>query len=556
MKLLKYAIFTCITFFLALPAFSATVAISDLEIQSDNPGHKYIGKGIAELVSFELGKSSNLSVISREKRSEMMKELSLSMTGLGDPQQQLKLGKMLAARYMISGNVINMGENMLITMKMVDVETGKVVWQDKITEKLSRYDYISAYFAQSALKQLDARVDKSTIEKIEEKKEKDEKAAITFSKAIDSYDKNEKDRARKELQKAKKLDPESEVVRDYISKLAVTSSKFRYEMDFYVSSQNPAALGNIQQDKIYLVWSMGRDKGENIPDVGDGYGLDETGNVVVRVGYEIPLGKKWGLSIEGMFSNVDPKIEAPYLFDVSGETGSVSNTDYFHPRAEHYGGNIGIGYAVNDWLSVGGVMSLYSTHQYQSGDNGSEITLREGMDGSFSGGFMLTLLNRRLFIDSQYTHCMEQEKFLNPDTQTTEEAHYPAIWETTVTGALFDRRLFLVGKQIMDLYSVAGGGSTTRDGWISRSIPSVEFWAFNWLSLRAGFLYTTSKMMGRTNDGIGAIGGLTMRLWSVDIDVNYTYMERVSRLLPGYETDDQRFLIQISKNATFVTSRD
>jgi len=484
----------------------------------------------------------------------MVREMNLGMTGLGDPDQQLKLGKMLSAEYMIFGNVINMGETMLITMKMINVQTGKVVWQDRITEKLSRYDYISAYFAKSALKQMDAAVDKSTLAKVEEKKEKSEVAAISFSKAIDSYDKDDKDKARKELQKAKKYDPDSEVVKDYISKLAATSSKFRYEMDFYVSSQNPAVLGTIQQDRIYLIWSMGMDKGEEIPSVGDDYRLDETGNVVIRAGYEFPLGKRWGISIEGMFSNVDPKIEAPYTFDVHGETQSVLNTNYFHPRAEHIGGNIGIGYAATDWLSLGFNWCMYSTHQYQS-DGGDEITTREGGDGSFGGGFMLTLLNRRLYIDSQYTNCMEQEKFLNPDTQTVEEAHYPSIWETTFTGALLDRRLFLVAKQIMDFYSLAGGGSATREGWMSRTIPSVEFWAFNWLSLRAGFLYTTSDMQGKSNDGIGAIGGLTLRIGSFDIDFNYTYMERVSRLLPGYETDDNRFLFQVSKSATFIKSR-
>ncbi len=153
---------------------------------------------------------------------------------------------------------------------------------------------------------------------------------------------------------------------------------------------------------------------------------------------------------------------------------------------------------------------------------------------------------------------MEQEKYLNTETQETPDAHYPSILETTVTGVFFNRRLYFVAKEILDFYTSEGAASeeATREGIMSRFIPSVEFWVTNFLSIRAGGVYTWSKIFDKTNSGIGGIGGLTLRLSSFDIDVNYTYMERVSRLLPGYETDDHRILIQLSKNATFITSRD
>ncbi|MGQ9842028.1 MAG: hypothetical protein ACUVRK_00550 [Spirochaetota bacterium] len=61
--------------------------------------------------------------------------------------------------------------------------------------------------------------------------------------------------------------------------------------------------------------------------------------------------------------------------------------------------------------------------------------------------------------------------------------------------------------------------------------------------------------MGKTNSGKGAIASITVCLGTWDFDVNYTVMERVSRLVPKYETTDKRFLFQFSKNATFFTSR-
>lgn len=257
-----------------------------------------------------------------------MKELSLTMTGLTDPSQQIKVGKMLAARYLLSGNMVNMGDRMLITMSMVDIETGAVVWQEKLTDKLSRYDYISAFFATSALKYLKAQADVSTIAKVKAKAEKNEKAAITFSKAIDSYDKKDTTKAREQLKQAKAIDPESEVVKAYIAKLAAGSPKFKVEVEFYAPSQNPAILGTIRQDRIYLLFNTSIDKGNDIPSVGGGYELDDTDNVTVRLGYEFPLGRRWGFGVEFSMGVYDPKVSAPYNFDLDGV---VIGSNYFHP---------------------------------------------------------------------------------------------------------------------------------------------------------------------------------------------------------------------------------
>ncbi|MBN1500652.1 MAG: hypothetical protein JW982_10870 [Spirochaetes bacterium] len=553
MKALK-KLFILISAFYSVNALAVTIAVSDMSVQSDNPNHKYIGKGMAELVSFELAKSKSITVISRDKRSEMLEEVSFNMSGAGDAAQQIKAGKILSAEYIIYGSIINMGDSMLISMKMIEVETGKIIWQETKTDKLSKYNYITAFFTESALKSLNAKIDRTTAAKLDEAKEVDEKAAISFSNAINAYDNNDTQSARTELQKAKRLDPENGAVRDYISKLSVTSSKFKVEPDFYVSTQNPAVLGTIQQDKAYMIFSMSKDKGRTIPDVGDGYRLDETGNVVTRIGYELPVGTKAGFNLEFMFSQVDPKIETPYNFEISGEDGSEI-TDYFHPLATHRGIGIGFGYAVTDWLSLGAFFSFYQTYQRQEG--GDTIVLRKGYDGASSAGFLLTLLERRLYIDSQYTFCMEQEKYLNPETQTTMDAHYPSILETTFTGAFLNRRLFLVGKEIIDFYEAASAASNeaTREGYMSRTIPSVEIWPLSFISLRAGGIFTVSEILQTKNSGIGAIAGATLRIGTFDIDFNYTYMERVSRLLPGYETDDSRFLFQISKNATFIKAR-
>ncbi len=550
MKQVKILLLAFILLF-SVPVFSKTVAITDFSVSSDNPQHKYIGKGISELVSFELAKSTSISVVSREKRTAAIKELSLTMTGLTDPAQQMKVGKMLAARYLISGNIISMGPTMLITMKMVDVQTGTVVWQDKINENLAKYDYISAFFAASALKFLDAQTDASTIAKVKAKKEKNAKAAITFAKAIDSYDKNKKSRARRQLKKAKAIDPENEVVKAYIAKLSTGSPKFKVEVEFYAPSQNPAVLGTIRQDRIYMLFNTSIDKGEDIPEVGSGYRLDDTQHVTVRFGYEFPIGKRWGIGAEFSMGVYDPKVETPYDFTMHTVDGT---TYYFHPLSKNYGGILSAGFLATDWLSLGLALHFYHTKETQSGGNGD---LYNGINAAFDFGFMLLFLDRRLTIDSHFTLSMHQEYYLLEGVtfNASEQAQHPMLLETTVSGALLNNSLFLVLKQMVDIYTSkdAASSSAERSGYFLRTIPSLEYWIFNFFSLRTAYEFGYAHISGKSETGHGVMAGATLRIWKLDFDFNFTHRYKPSRVLPGYGVDDDRFMISISKYDTFLS---
>jgi len=216
-----------------------------------------------------------------------------------------------------------------------------------------------------------------------------------------------------------------------------------------------------------------------------------------------------------------------------------------------------------DWFSLGLAISAYSPDANQEG--GETYPLRQGSDASATIGIYSSFLNKQLLFDSAFTYSTEQEYYLPPyeklNTPASErvllEAHYPAIWESTLTGVLCDRRLFIVGKEIVDFYTSVGAASAAydRNGIMSRSIPSVELWPLTWLSLRAEYIFMYADIMGTSNMGHCGIGGSTLRLGTWDIDINYTMMERVSRILPGYTDTDQRLLLQISRHANFVRSR-
>ena len=159
--------------------------------------------------------------------NKIIEVLELSHSGLLDDSQQVAIGKLMAANYIVFGEIVDVVTSLLVSVRMADVTTGEVVWEDSLMEKLETYDYIGAYFARSILTELALDVEEETVTKVETKEVKQEEAIVALSTGIDAYDKGEEEKAKEELKTIQKLDPTNEVARLYLSKLQALSPKFR-----------------------------------------------------------------------------------------------------------------------------------------------------------------------------------------------------------------------------------------------------------------------------------------------------------------------------------------
>ncbi|MQY76832.1 MAG: hypothetical protein GH155_04300, partial [Spirochaeta sp.] len=341
-------------FFSVTSVFGAqiVISVSDFKVESDELSHKYIGKGLSRLVAVELKKSRQVELLEREQIMKILEEQELSLSDLADDAKQVEIGQLLAAEYIIFGEVINMGTAVLLSLRMVNVTTGKIEWQEAITEKLESYDYIGAYFAKSILTQLGAGVEETIVEKIEKKEVKDVKAIVIISEGIDAYDKGDKEKAKKEFSAAKKIDPVNEVAKFYLAKLITSTPKFRVENEYYAPTYNPAYLGLLKEDSFYS-WSGG---GLTPPDADqwggqtvEGYYFKEY-PITMALGYALPLGQRLGLALEYNGGHFDRHIGTPGApsFDFQGvDVGEL------HPYFLSNGASVSLGYLLLDQLSLG-----------------------------------------------------------------------------------------------------------------------------------------------------------------------------------------------------------
>ncbi|MBN2051102.1 MAG: hypothetical protein JW760_11690 [Spirochaetales bacterium] len=93
------------------------------------------GSGISEaevylfvdFVTSHIISSGQYRVIDRSQRQTILKEIEFSYEGCTDEACQLEIGRLLSARYIVIGSLGKIGGQYLMTMKLLDVETGEAL---------------------------------------------------------------------------------------------------------------------------------------------------------------------------------------------------------------------------------------------------------------------------------------------------------------------------------------------------------------------------------------------------------------------------------------------
>lgn len=520
-NLLFIAIFILLAVF--VDAQQIVVSVSDFNVESEHSTYKFIGKGISTLVAGELRRSKSVKILERSQIKTIMEEQKLSLTGLVDENHQVELGKLLAADYIVFGEIIDMGNSLLVSVRMADVATSEVVWEDSLSEKLETYDYIGAYFAKSILTELKLDVQKEIVAKVENKVEKEPEAIVALSAGVDAYDRGDEEKAKEELQTAKKLDPENETVKFYLSKLVAISPKFKVESEQYAPLYNPASLGIITQDRFYT-WSSMRlnDKGL---DVGDGYFAEESVDVQ-RTGYALPFGDRFGIGIEyysGHFDN-----NAGTSFD----SGDLVST---HPMNK--GAYMNIGYSILNNISIGTSLGLYYTEETKLS---AQSYLNDKLNVAIDVGLILSWLDENIIFDTHAVYTTQETLYYSLIDNSAKKGQLPVIMEDTLTFRLLNKSLYL------GLKSIANINIDSRGGYSFRAIPFTEYWIFPFIAVRAAYENSHVNEMGKFAMGHGFLIGSTINIWKFDININYTNRVKALSVLPGYTARDDKFLIGLT----------
>jgi TolB-like protein len=87
----------------------------------------HLGPAVSEIVSTSLAGARNITVVERMRLAEVARQHRLSMSGVVDTATAATAGKLSGARYFLLGAVSRFGALLVVTARLVDVESGRVL---------------------------------------------------------------------------------------------------------------------------------------------------------------------------------------------------------------------------------------------------------------------------------------------------------------------------------------------------------------------------------------------------------------------------------------------
>jgi len=108
-------------------ASSISIAVLDFEPRGINEDQAVI---ITDILRTELLKTGRITIVEREKIKALLKERQLSEVGV---TESVELGKVLGVDKIIFGRIGMLGNSYVVTVRMIDVASGKVDFADQYT---------------------------------------------------------------------------------------------------------------------------------------------------------------------------------------------------------------------------------------------------------------------------------------------------------------------------------------------------------------------------------------------------------------------------------------
>ncbi len=103
-------------------AYSENMRIAVLDFNSTGVSES-VANAVTDIIRTDMVNSGLFVVLERAQISEILKEHGLGMAGCTDEECAIQIGKLLSAKKILLGKVVKMGENILITAQIVDVES-------------------------------------------------------------------------------------------------------------------------------------------------------------------------------------------------------------------------------------------------------------------------------------------------------------------------------------------------------------------------------------------------------------------------------------------------
>lgn len=179
--------------------------IAALPFTDSSPGKRYgpLADGMGDLLGSFLSKAKGVVVVERLELDKVLKEHELSLAGLVDAKTKVKVGRLLGAKYILSGGMTVSNGKLQINAHLLEVETTRVALSAEATGKVDDLFKPAAELAQKLAKVLHVKLPEITEKEID----REPIVNLHFMRGLGYYYGKMRDHAIAEFMKALALKP-------------------------------------------------------------------------------------------------------------------------------------------------------------------------------------------------------------------------------------------------------------------------------------------------------------------------------------------------------------
>lgn len=199
----------------------ATVAVLYFDYDGKDAELAMLRKGLAQMLISDLVATPAIRVVERDRLQEVMGELKLQASSKIDQASAVKAGKLLGARYLVVGGYFDVLKQFRADARVLDVETGKVMFSAGATGKPDDFlaleqklaTELGGYFATSLPPV------KASIKAVKPPAKLKAATVIAYGKALDALDAGDKKTAKQRLDQVVKDQPDFQLAQLDVDKL-------------------------------------------------------------------------------------------------------------------------------------------------------------------------------------------------------------------------------------------------------------------------------------------------------------------------------------------------
>ena len=184
-----------------------TVAVMPLRFVGPDSSLRPLERGLAELITIDLARSSQLTVVERARIQALLDELALQSSGATDSASNVRAGKIIQAGRIVSGQILQNAQRLRVDAAILNTQTSGLAGGAANENTIEQLFAIQKAIVLQLFDSLGVRLTTAERIAVEQRPTRSMQAFLAYSRGLESHDQGRYNDAARFFGEAARIDP-------------------------------------------------------------------------------------------------------------------------------------------------------------------------------------------------------------------------------------------------------------------------------------------------------------------------------------------------------------